>query len=618
MRVADYVMQFIAGEGIKHVFMLAGGGAMHLNDALARCPDLTFVCNHHEQAAAIAAENYSKATNNLGVALVTTGPGGTNAITGVVGAWLDSTPMLVISGQVKRADRMYLPDGTPLGVRQRGSQEVDIVSIVKPITKYAVTIDDPQTIRYHLEKAVYLARTGRPGPVWIDIPIDVQAAPIEPEALGGFDPSQAAELPGGTAPSLSAQVLDLLERLSKAERPFLFAGNGVRVSGAAESFEKLVRKLNIPVGLTWLALDLLDDDDPLLVGRPGTLASRAANFALQNADFVLVIGTRLDPPLMGWDPQQFARGAYKTVVDIDPAELRKLEGVIDNPICADARAFIELMLKHLGAKRAESLSEQTAKARHEWLERCRDWKARYPLVLPEHRAPGLVSLYHLAEVIGEEAGPNDRLVSGSSGSAIEVFLMACRAQRGRRVFHTAGLGAMGYGIPASIGVCLASGGKKTICVDGDGGLQLNIQELATIAHLKLPIKLFVLNNRGYASIRATQKSYFGGPNIGCSVETGVSIPDYRKVARAYGLKTAVIEGQSTDPSDLRTAVRRVLHTRGPVLCDVHIIPDEMRAPRVTSTQRPDGSFVSKPLEDLFPFLDREEFAQNMIVEPVRD
>ncbi|MGA2005575.1 MAG: thiamine pyrophosphate-dependent enzyme, partial [Terriglobales bacterium] len=373
-------------------------------------------------------------------------------------------------------------------------------------------------------------------------------------------------------------------------------------------FEKLVRLLHVPVGLTWLAMDLLDDEDPLFVGRPGTLASRAANFALQNADFVLVIGTRLDPPLMGWDPKQFARGAYKTVVDIDPAELRKLEGAIDNPICADARGFIEVMLKQ-----ASSNSSQQ-KDRTSWIARCQDWKARYPIVLPEHRAPGLVSLYNLAEVIGQEVGPNDRLVSGSSGSGIETFLLAYRARKGRRVYHTAGLGAMGYGIAASIGVCLGSGGKKTICVDGDGGLQLNIQELATIAHLKLPIKLFVLNNRGYASIRATQQNFFGGPNIGCNSETGVTIPDYRKVARAYGLKTAVIE----DQSDLPSAVRRVLRGRGAVVCDVNIIPEEARAPRVTSIQRADGSFVSKPLEDLWPFLEREEFARNMIVEALKE
>jgi acetolactate synthase I/II/III large subunit len=436
-----------------------------------------------------------------------------------------------------------------------------------------------------------------------------------------------------------------LDRMSRAERPFIFAGNGVRVSGAAAGFEKLVRKLNIPVGLTWLAMDLLDDDDPLFVGRPGTVASRAANFSLQNADFVMVIGARLDPPLMGWDPKQFARGAYKVVVDIDRAELKKLVGAIDQAICADAREFIELMTKELattvheramsagaagddrtmsasagGAERADGqvgggqVGEEIEKCRGAWRERCREWKERYPIVLEEHRAPGLVSLYHLAEVIGEEVGPNDRVVSGSSGSAIEVFLLAYKAKKGRRVYHTAGLGAMGYGIAASIGVCLGCGGKKTICVDGDGGLQLNIQELATLAHLELTIKIFVLNNLGYASIRATQKNFFGGPNIGCDEKTGITVPDYRKLARAYGIKSYVIENNE----DLKESVRKVLRGRGPAVCDVRIIPDEMRAPRVTSTQRPDGSFVSKPLEDLFPFLDREEFRRNMIVAPLEE
>jgi acetolactate synthase-1/2/3 large subunit len=599
-------MGFVARQGVKHVFLLTGGGAMHLNDALARSSELTFVCNHHEQASAISAENYSKVTNNLGVALVTTGPGGTNAITGVVGAWLDSTPLLVVSGQVKRADRMYLPDGTPIGVRQRGGQEVDIVSLVKPVTKYALTIDDPQSIRYHLEKAVYLARTGRPGPVWIDIPIDVQAAPVEPDSMRGFDLAELSKRDQDSVTDLITKVRDVMDHLNRAERPIIFAGNGVRVSGAAAAFENLVRLLNVPVCLTWMAMDLMDDEDALFVGRPGTVASRGANFAIQNADFVLAIGTRLDPALIGWDPRQFARGAYKTVIDIDPAELGKLKGTIDNPICADAKTFIDHVVQQ-----ADSVLDKS-KDRGPWLQRCRDWKTRYPLVLPEHRAPGLVSLYHLAEVIGEEAGSNDQIVSGSSGSAIEVILLAYKARKGRRVFHTAGLGAMGYGIPASIGVCLGSGRRRTICVDGDGGLQLNIQELATIAHLQLPIKLFVLNNQGYASIRASQTNYFGGPNIGCSLETGVSIPDYRKVARAYGLKTAIIE----DQSDLHASVGTVLRSRGPVLCDVHIIPDEIRAPRVTSVQRADGSFLSKPLEDLWPFLDRDEFAQNMIVEPV--
>lgn len=590
MRLADYVIDFIAQQGVRHVFLVTGGGAMHLNDALAKHSGLSFVCCQHEQAAAIAAENYSKATGNLGVVMVTTGPGGTNAITGVAGAWLDSTPMLIISGQVKRADRM---SG---GVRQRGPQEVDIVSLVESVTKYAVTVTDPYKIIYCLERAMYFAYDGRPGPVWIDIPIDVQAAQVDPDTMGGY--VEFLPRPGWISTTLQSR--SVLDRLSRAERPLILAGNGIRLSGASEVFDQLVHALHIPVGLTWPAMDLLDGGDPLFIGKPGTLASRGANFALQNADFVLAIGARLDFSLTGWDIKQFAPKAYKVVVDINPAELRKLSSIIDKPVCADAGEFIAELLLESG--------RLSSKDRSPWLQRCRYWKSRYPIVQPEHCLPsGPVSMYLLSAVIGQKSSADDIIVSGSSGSAIEIFLMTHRARKGQRVFHTAGLGAMGYGLPAAIGACLGSGGKRTICVDGDGSFQFNIQELATAAHHRLPIKFFVLNNGGYSSIRATQKNYFGGANIGCNEATGLSIPDYCKVARAYGLETMVIE----DQSDLRLSVRRALETPGPVVCDVHIIPDEARAPRVTSTQNPDGSFTSRPLEDLWPFLDREEFAENM-------
>jgi acetolactate synthase I/II/III large subunit len=605
VRVADYIMQFVASLGVKHVFVLTGGGAMHLNDALARCPDLEYVCNHHEQACAIAAESYSKATANLGVAMVTTGPGGTNAITGLAGAWLDSTPCLFFSGQVKRADRMYRPDGTPLGVRQRGIQEVDIVSVVRPLTKYAVTIEDPLSIRYHLEKAVRLARSGRPGPVWLDIPIDVQASPVEESELRGFDPPEIPHSDSTLA--LAGQVREIIERFSTAERPLLLVGNGVRLAGAGSAILDLVDALDIPVAATWMAMDLIGDDHPRFVGKPGTVAARGANFAAQNCDFLLSIGARLDLPLTGWSAAQFARAAHKVMVDVDPSELAKLAPFISTTVCADAALFIRELLKQCSAIKP--------RGRGCWLRRCEDWKSRYPVVRPEHRATGgRVSVYHLAEVIGEEIALEDQLVSGSSGSGIEIFLFAYRARLGQRVFHTAGLGAMGFAIPASIGACIGSGRKRTICVDGDGGFQLNIQELATIAHLRLPIKFFILNNDGYASIRASQASFFGQPSIGCSEATGVSLPDLRKVARAYGLGCAAIE----DQRDLHTQVRRVLTMPGPVVCDVKVIPDEVRAPRVTSVQRQDGSFVSKPLEDLWPFLDRNEFEQNMLVEPVSE
>jgi acetolactate synthase-1/2/3 large subunit len=594
-------MQFVAGQGVGHVFVLVGGGAMHLNDSLGRCPGLQYVCNHHEQASAIAAENYAKHTNQLGVALVTTGPGGTNAITGVAGAWVDSTPCLFISGQVKRPDSMYDSQGRHRGVRQMGNQEIDIVSIVKPLTKYAVTINDPNSIRYHLEKAVYLARTGRPGPVWIDIPIDVQGAQIDEHSLPGFTPE--AVVPETSR--LREQVAEIIAQLNKAERPLLMIGNGVRLAGAENELEEVIRTLQIPVETTWVAMDLVGADDPLFVGRPGTLAQRGANFALQNCDFLLAIGARMDLPIVGYTPEQMARAAFKAMVDIDAAELAKLAGTLQMPVESDAKAFFQELLTQR--------KDIAARDRKPWIERCSQWKHSYPLITDEHRKPsGRVSIFHLAEVIAAETDPTDCIVSGSSGSGIEIFLFALPVRKGQRAYHTAGLGAMGYGIAASIGVCTASGGRRTVCVDGDGGFMLNIQELATVAHHAMPIKFFVLNNDGYASIRASQTNYFGAPNIGCSQATGVAMPELLKIAHSYGIAGVTIE----DQSDLRGAVRRVLEMPGPVICDVKVIADEVRAPRLSSVQRADGSFVSKPLEDLWPFLDREEFLANMIVPPL--
>jgi acetolactate synthase-1/2/3 large subunit len=599
-------MQFVADQGVKHVFLVTGGGAMHLNEALSRCKAIEPVCNSHEQASAICAEAYAKATNSLGVAMVTTGPGGTNAVTGVAGAWLDSTPVLFISGQVKRPDRMFDAEGKPLGMRQLGVQEVDIVSIVRPITKYAVTVLDPYGIRYHLEKAVYLARTGRPGPVWIDVPLDVQAFPLDDlSALKGFDPSELNT--SSAAANLQNQVRETIAALNKSERPLLFAGNGIRLARAEKEFHQLRQLLNIPIAATWCAADLVPSDEPLYVGRPGSVAARGANFALQNSDFLLALGVRLDFAITGYAPDKLAREAHKTVVDIDAAELAKLHPHIQQPVRADARAFLTEMLRQRDAIRPRDRSA--------WDRRCADWKTRYPVVTEEHRNPdSQVSIYHLAEIIGAETDAKDQLVSGSSGSGIEIFLLACPTRTGQRIYHTAGLGSMGFGLPMSIAVCLAAGRRQTICVDGDGGFQFNIQELETVARLNLPIKIFVLNNDGYASIRASQKNYFGQASIGCDDRTGLTVPNLTKIAAAYGIKSALI----ADQQNLRQEVRAVLDTPGPVLCDVHVIPDETRAPRLSSTQKPDGSFVSRPLEDLWPFLDRKEFLSNMIVAPLQD
>jgi len=604
MKLSDYVVRFVAEQGVKHVFLVTGGGAMHLNHSLGSEAAIQPVCNSHEQASAMAAEAYAKATNHLGVCMVTTGPGGTNAVTGVAGAWLDSTPMLVISGQVKRPDRMFDKDGRPLGMRQLGVQEVDIVSIVKPITKYAVTVLDPNDVRYHLEKALYLALHGRPGPVWIDIPLDVQASPIaEPSALRGFDAAELSAPAAGV--SLKNEVSRLLQKLNRAERPLLFAGNGIRLAHAEKEFEQLRLLLGIPTVATWCAADLVPSNDPLYVGRPGSVAARGANFALQNSDFLLAIGVRLDFAITGYAPQNLARGAHKAVVDIDEAELKKLHPHVQQPIHADANRFLTELLRQRDSIR---LSDYSA-----WDARCADWKTRYPVVTEEHRKPeGPVSVFHLAEVIGTEVKPEDRLVVGSSGSAIEIYLLAFPTLHSQRLFHTAGLGAMGYGVPMAIGVATANPGREIVAVDGDGGFMFNIQELETIRRLQLPIKFFVMNNDGYSSIRASQRAYFGEAKLGSDKSNGLTVPSLTQVAAAFGLSSTVIK----DQENLRAEVRRVLNMKGPVVCDVNVLPDELRAPRLQSYQKPDGSFVSKPLEDLFPFLPREEFLANMIVEPL--
>lgn len=604
MKLSDYVVRFIAEQKVKHVFLVTGGGAMHLNHSLGMESGITPVCNSHEQASAICAEGYAKATNHLGVCMVTTGPGGTNAVTGVAGAWLDSTPTLFISGQVKRPDRMFDKDGRPMGMRQLGVQEVDIVSIVKPITKYAVTVLDPNEIRYHLEKAVYIAFHGRPGPVWIDIPLDVQASPLDdPSRLRSFDPGELiASLPPS---SLKDEVARLVEQLNQAQRPLLFAGNGIRLARAESEFEQLRRLLRIPTVATWCAADLVPSNDPLYVGRPGSVAARGANFALQNSDLLLSIGVRLDFAITGYAPQNLARGAYKAVVDIDPAELKKLHPYLQQPILGDAKCFLSELLRQKDSIR---LSDHSP-----WDARCSDWKTRYPVVTDDHRKPeGPVSVFNLAEVIGTEAKPEDRLVVGSSGSAIEIYLLAFPTLHSQRLFHTAGLGAMGYAIPTAIAVALANPRREVVAVDGDGGFMFNIQELETVRRLQLPIKFFVMNNDGYSSIRASQRAYFGEAKLGCDASTGLTIPSLTEVGTAFGLRSAVISNQE----NLRSDVRRVLEMKGPVVCDVHVLPDEMRAPRLQSYQKPDGSFVSKPLEDMFPFLSREEFLANMIAEPL--
>jgi acetolactate synthase-1/2/3 large subunit len=597
MKLSDYVFHFVAGLGVKHIFMVTGGGAMHLNDSLGACGVIEPVSNLHEQASAIAAESYAKATDNIGVALVTTGPGGTNAVTGVAGAWLDSTPCLFISGQVKRPDLKR-----DSGVRQMGVQEIDIVSIVKPITKYAVTVIEPETIRYHLERAVYLARTGRPGPVWIDIPLDVQAAQVDAEAMNGFVPEKGES--DHEESSLEQTVATLIDFLNASERPVLLAGNGVKLSHAQSEFREMMELIGIPVMATWLAVDLFGYDEELYLGKPGTVAPRGTNFALQNSDFMLSIGARIDNTTTGYAPERFARAAKKIMVDIDPFELKKVEHCFDLLVHSDARAFIRAFLNQR--------DKIKNKDRSPWLARCKEWKEKYPVVLPEHRTPDQkVSVYYFAEVLSGELEENDMIASGSSGAGIEIFQHALKMKRGQRLFHTAALGSMGFCVPGSIGACLGSGGRETVAVDGDGGVQFNVQEFATIRRLNLPIKFFVLNNAGFSSIRTSQLRWFGRLT-GADAASGLELPDITKVAAAYDLPAFRIENQE----NLRERIRAVLRAPGPAVCDVICIPDEQRVPSLSSAQRKDGSLVSRPMEDLWPFLSREEFMANMIIPPI--
>jgi acetolactate synthase-1/2/3 large subunit len=597
VKLSDYVTKFIESLGVRHVFMVPGGGAMHLNDSLGQSQRIVFISNLHEQASAMAAETYSKATGNIGVAMFTTGPGGTNAITGVAGAWLDSTPCLFISGQVKRPD---LKGNS--GVRQMGVQEVDIVSAVHAMTKYAVLVTDPDSIRYHLEKAVHMARADRPGPVWLDIPLDVQAATIDEAALKGFpSPSRPPAPPG-----LKTDILQILELLSRAQRPVILAGNGIRLAGAQDSFKALAKTLRVPILLTWLAIDMMAHDEENLIGKPGTVAPRGVNFALQNADFLLVVGARLDFTITGYAPERLARGAKKVMVDVDAAELAKLAKYLDLAIRCDAKDFISAL--------ASEVQGMPQPDRSDWHRRCAEWKRRYPVVLPEHSVDhGPVSTYYLADCLSNILPEGTPIVSGSSGAGIEIFQHALRLKRNQRLYHTTALGAMGYGLPAAIGACLGSERRQTILVDGDGGFQLNIQELATVARLQLPIKIFILNNDGYSSIRTSQQRWFGR-QTGADSRSGLTLPDIVPLAEAYGVHATRIH----DQRELGAALERVLGLPGPVVCDVICRPDEARIPSLSSGQRADGSLFSKPLEDLWPFLPRDEFLANMLVAPLEE
>ncbi len=602
IKLSDYVMKFISSLGVKHVFLLPGGGCMHLVDSLGNSK-LEPVCCLHEQAVAICADAYSQYNNNIGVALVTTGPGGTNTITGVVASWIDSTQVFIISGQVKTYD---MKENVDDNLRQMGNQEVDIVRIVNSITKYAVTVTEPNDIKYHLEKAIHYMKEGRSGPVWIDIPLDVQSSIIDEDKLDGFYCNEYDHIQFNN--TTKSRIKKVIELLNEAERPVILVGNGVRLAKAEKEFLELLELLRIPVLTTWRTIDFLSEDHELFFGRPGSVGQRGANFIQQNCDFILTIGTRLDLTQVGYSYENFARGAKKVIVDIDYAEIKKVSSKtkVDVLICLDAKIFIQEMLNNL-----DIVHHKYSK----WLLQCKMWKNKYPIILPEYLDDcSHVNTYALIHVLSELMTENDILVPGSSGSCAEITIQSFKVKKGQRIINSPGLGSMGFGLPASIGACLSSLGRRTICIIGDGGLQHNIQELQTLKRLNLPIKLFILNNNGYASIRNTHNKFFDGRLVCCDPSSGLTFPNTYKIVYAYGLKFDRI----INHKNLKKNIQSVLETDGSIVCEVIVDPDLQTTPKLSSYVKSDGSITSKPMEDLYPLLDRKEFRENMIIEPLEE
>lgn len=609
MRLSDYVAQKIVDSGIRHVFMVTGGGAMHLDDSLGKNPGLHYVCNHHEQACAMAAESYARLTGNIALVCVTSGPGGTNAITGVLGGWLDSIPMLVISGQVRYDTTVR---STGLNLRQLGDQEYDIVKSVSAMTKYAVMVTEPNEIRYHIERALYLSKAGRPGPCWIDIPLSVQGSKIDENNLKPYDPSEDSDqLP----PVVSKETaLKIINKIKRSRRPVLLAGSAIRLAGAHEDFLRLVDALNVPVVTAWNAHDNIHDDHRLYFGRPSSIGDRAGNFIVQNSDLLLVLGCRLNVRQIGYNWKSFAREAFKIVVEIDPLELRKPTIKPDMAIQADVGDFIGALLEGATGTSPEALPRGGLPEKKEWLDWCGVRRRSYPVVLKEYwERKELVNPYCFIEALGKRLPEGQVMVTGN-GSACVCAFQAAYIRKGQRLYTNSGSASMGYDLPAAIGACYGSGMQKIVCIAGDGSLQMNIQELQTIVHNKLPIKIFVLNNGGYHSVRQTQSNFFGLPLVGCDPQSGVSFPDMERIAYAYGIPFFRCSGHA----ELDDSIRAVMDGNHPSVCEVMLTPDQAFAPKQSSRSLPSGKIVSMPLEDLAPFLEREEFRKNMIIEPLEE
>ena len=596
MKLSDYVAQRVVELGVKHVFMVTGGGAMHLNHSLGTNKNLECIFNHHEQACAIAAEAYYRVNNELPLVNVTSGPGGTNAITGVYGAFVDSIGMVVLSGQVKWETTVR---STGLPLRQYGDQELDIEELVRPVTKYCHMVTDPKSIKYHLEKAFYLAKSGRPGPCWLDIPLDVQGAQINPEELVGFDPAELSE--SWRNVDIEKISNEILKKIHEAKRPVILVGSGVRLSGEYQAFLKLVEKLNIPVVTAWNVHDAIWDAHPNYAGRPGTVGDRGGNFVTQNADLLLVLGSRLNIRQVSYNWKSFAREAYKIWIDIDELELKKPTVTPQMPVHADLKDLIPALLacKYEGATEAHRI----------WMEWSKERQRRFPIVLPEYWDNEKVNPYCFMQSLFEQLEPGQIVVSGN-GSACVTSFQAAEIKPDQRLWTNSGCATMGYDLPAAIGVHKASGGKSIVCLAGDGSIMMNLQELQTIAGNQYPIKIFVLNNSGYVSIFQTHRNFFNGVEVGGGPKSGVTFPSFEKISAAFDMPYIKVESHD----QMKEAIAKTMATSGPCICEIVIDEHVSFAPKLGAKQHPDGRITSPPLEDLSPFLDRETLRENMIID----
>ncbi len=610
VRLSDYVAARLVEHGIRHVFMLTGGGAMHLNDALGRAEGLTYVCCHHEQALAMAAESYTRLSGRLAALNVTTGPGGINALNGVHGAYTDSIGMIVLSGQVKRET---LRENAPVRLRQLGDQEADIVAMVTPITKFAALVSNPADIRYLLEKALWLAETGRPGPVWLDIPIDVQAAPIDPDSLHGFDPvaegygrdyAVPAEYGWRRGEELRKPARQLIAMLKAAKRPVLMPGTGVRIAGAHDAFLRVVDKLGIAVAPAWNAQDVVADDHPLYVGRPGTVGDRAGNFAVQRADLVIVLGCRLNIRQISYNFAAFAPEAKLAMVDIDAAELAKPTLSVDLPIHAHLAEFLAVL--------EEELDGYEAPASHgAYVEWGQERRRAYPALVPDYwNTVGTVNPYCFVETLFAQLREDEVIVMADATAAV-VTVQVAKLKRGQRLYSNSGAASMGYDLPATIGAwhAMPASAERIICLAGDGSIMQNLQELQTIVGQRIPAKIFLYNNSGYHSIRQSQQAYFDGYSVGCGPDSGITFPDFGKIAAAFGLAYT----RTSDHADMARAVTETLAAQGPAICEIMVDKDQNFAPKVSSRRLEDGTMVTAPMEDMAPFLPRDELERALAV-----